>query len=150
MKQQHYHNSAVVHVTPEEAMRKIINVPAWWSENFEGKCEAAGDVFTVRFGKIYKTFKVTELSAHRMVWEVIDCHMPWLSNIKEWNGTSVVWEISKSAEGTVVSMTHIGLVPEVECYNDCRKGWNYYFEQSLLKWITDGKGMPEMMKKEAV
>ena len=150
MKQQHYHNSAIVNVTQEEAMQKIVDVPAWWSENFEGHCQAEGDVFTVRFGKIYKTFKVTELSVDRMVWEVIDCHMPWLSNITEWNGTRVVWEVSTSGDGTSVSMTHIGLVPEVECYNDCRKGWNYYFEQSLLQWITEGKGMPEKMKKEAV
>jgi hypothetical protein len=39
-------------------------------------------------------------------------------------------------------MTHIGLVPGVECYEDCKKGWNFYVGESLFRWMTEGKGLP--------
>jgi hypothetical protein len=34
------------------------------------------------------------------------------------------------------------LVPEVECYNACTGGWDHYLKGSLLKLLTEGKGMP--------
>jgi len=40
-------------------------------------------------------------------------------------------------------MTHIGLVPGIECYNDCEKGWDHYIRDCLFKLITTHKGIPE-------
>ncbi len=41
----------------------------------------------------------------------------------------------------------MGLVPEIECYNDCVKGWNFYVNESLFKLMTEGKGIPERKKE---
>jgi hypothetical protein len=42
-----------------------------------------------------------------------------------------------------IDMTHIGLFPEIECYNDCNGGWNHYIKDSLAKFLTDHKGYPD-------
>jgi len=69
-----------------------------------------------------------------------------LNDKKEWNGTKIVWKISKRDYLTQIDFTHIGLVPEIECYDNCVKGWNQYVKESLFKLITEGKGKPEKQK----
>jgi hypothetical protein len=48
---------------------------------------------------------------------------------------------------TRIDFTHVGLLPGIECYNDCSKGWNFFIKESLFKFITEGKGLPEVPKK---
>jgi hypothetical protein len=60
----------------------------------------------------------------------------------------MVFDISSTNEGTLVSVTHVGLVPEIECYEQCKKGWNFYVE-SLRKLMTEGKGEPKMAAAKA-
>jgi hypothetical protein len=148
MEKQNYNCVYSGNISPAAAADEINSVAIWWSEDFTGASEKAGDVFTVRFGKeIYKTFKITELVPEKkIVWQVIDCYMPWLNDKHEWTGTSVVWEISGKNGSTQVSMTHVGLVPEVECYNDCEKGWNYYLKESLFKLLNGQAAKPEKIK----
>jgi hypothetical protein len=54
------------------------------------------------------------------------------------------WEIAPANNGTQINFTHIGLVPGIECYNGCEKAWNFYVNESLLKLLTEGKGIPEL------
>ena len=117
----------------------------WWAKNIDGNTVNLNDVFTVNFnGGTFVTFKVTEsIPGEKIVWLVTDCHLPWLKDKTEWNGTSVVFEISPSAEGTQVTMTHVGLVPEIECYAGCEAGWNKYFKESLFKLLTENAGIPQ-------
>jgi hypothetical protein len=56
------------------------------------------------------------------------------------------FEISTVGDQTKINFTHIGLVPEIECYNMCVKGWDQYFKGSLYKLITEGKGQPQLKK----
>ena len=57
--------------------------------DFEGSLKKQEDVFTVRFGKVYITMKVTELIPdQKIVWYVTDCNKPWLKNKKEWQSQS--------------------------------------------------------------
>lgn len=130
-------------VTPEEATDAISNVPAWWARDFEGSSKAVGDTFTVRFGDTFVTFRVTELVAgKRIAWKVTDCHLHWLTDKQEWNGTEVHWDISRNGDATKVNLTHVGLVPEIECYQNCRAGWTFYATDSLYKLLTTGQGAP--------
>ena len=55
----------------------------------------------------------------------------------------MIFEISINDNKTQISFTHIGLVPEIECYDMCVKGWNQYVKGSLLNLITDGEGQPQ-------
>jgi len=140
--QQNYHSSIVVNAKANEAYNKISHVNEWWAANFEGSAKNAGDVFTVRWGETFVTFKIADAVPGKTVtWVVTDCHLPWLKDKKEWNDTKVVFEISEENGVTKVDMTHIGLTPEVECYGDCETGWNHYIKKSLPKFIEEGLGV---------
>jgi len=145
MKTQGYHSSISVKSSPRETFDGISNVAGWWSKNFEGKSSKVNDVFTVRFpsGDMYK-IRIGEIDPNkRIVWEVIDAYQGWVKNTSEWAGTKIVWEIKKeNNDGVSLDMTHIGLVPEIECYDRCNKGWNWLMQESLAKYLTEGKGLP--------
>jgi len=144
MEQQNYQGSIAADITPEEAFEGIAQVNGWWAKNFEGSAEKLNDVFTVRFGDTFVTFKVTEsIPGEKLAWHVTDCYLPWLNDKTEWNGTTVVFDIAPSGDKTKVIMTHIGLVPEVECFGACEAGWNQHFKGSLHKLLTDHAGVPQ-------
>ena len=43
---------------------------------------------------------------------------------------------------TTVTMTHAGLVPGIECYENCQKGWDFYLRESLQKLLRENEGVP--------
>jgi hypothetical protein len=61
----------------------------------------------------------------------------------EWNGTKMIFEISKQDNKTKLEITHFGLVPEFECFDACSKGWTHYLQNSLLPLIISGIGKPD-------
>ncbi len=143
-----YATTLLVAQAPDQVFSAINDVPAWWSTSFEGSTKELNDVFTVRFGAVYITSKVTELvPGMRIVWHVLDCNKPWLKNTKEWNGTNMTWDISEKDEKTMLRFTHEGLVPEIECYDACSNAWAEYLQQSLLPLLTSGKGKPTVSKQ---
>jgi hypothetical protein len=147
MKQKDYQTSISVNATAKEAQEAINNVSEWWTKNFEGNANKLNDKFTVRFGKTFVDFKISEVVPDKkIVWSVTDCYLDWLNDKKEWNNTDIVWEISGNGKATKIDMIHVGLVPEIECYNDCRKGWNFFVNESLLKLLNEGKGLPDSPK----
>ena len=144
MKEQDYHFAIEADISPAEAMDRISQVREWWTKGFEGQSERAGDTFTTRFGDTSVDFEVAELvPGRKIVWKVVDCNLPFTRDRKEWKDTTVVWELSGDARRTTVSMTHHGLVPQVECYELCKTGWNFYVGESLRKLLTEGKGLPD-------
>jgi hypothetical protein len=144
MNQQNYQSSIAAGFTPQEAFEAINHVTEWWARNIEGNTDKLNDVFTVHFGDTYVTFKITQsIPNEKIAWHVTNCYLPWLKDKTEWTGTTVVFEISRLDYETQVTMTHIGLVPEVECYNGCEAGWNKYFKGSLFKLLTEHAGVPQ-------
>ena len=145
MNQQNYQSSIAADFTPGEAFEAINQVKEWWAKNIDGRTENLNDVFTVNFsGGTFVTFEITEsVPGEKIAWHVTNCYLPWLNDKTEWNGTTVVFEISPLGDETQVTMTHIGLVPEVECFNGCEAGWNQYFKGSLFKLLTEHAGVPQ-------
>jgi len=123
-------------------------VIAWWSEDFKGSSQTIGDEFSVTFGNLhYSKHKVLDfLPFKRIVWLVTDSKLSFLKNQKEWTGTRNIFEISTENGKTKLTFTHVGLLPNIECYGDCSKGWNYYLQESLLPFILTGKGKPNEVK----
>jgi Activator of Hsp90 ATPase homolog 1-like protein len=144
MNQQNYQCSIAADFTPSEAFEAIAQVNGWWAKNFEGSAEKLDGLFTVRFGETFVTFKVTEsIPGKKLAWHVADCYLHWLSDKTEWTGTTVVFDIAPIGDKTQVTMTHVGLVPEVECFDACEAGWNQHFRGSLYKLLTEQVGVPE-------
>jgi hypothetical protein len=153
MENENYHKSIIVNISAEQAMKKISQVNLWWKKDFKGSAEKLNDRFTVPFGEpSFVDFIVSELIPDKkIVWKVTDCYLPWFRDTKEWNKTEVVFQLSEEiarpddivARGvTKIDFTHIGLVPEVECYDVCEKGWNGHIN-TLDQLINEGKGLPE-------
>lgn len=41
-----------------------------------------------------------------------------------------------------IRFTHVGLVPDYECFDVCDVAWSFYIQQSLRSHITSGAGQP--------
>lgn len=141
MENKNYHRTITVNASATEAMKKISEVNCWWKKDFSGSAEKLNDIFTVPFGEpSFVDFVVSEIiPGKKAVWKVTDCYLPWFNDKKEWNNTEVVFELSEADGKTQIDFTHVGLVPEVECYNVCEKGWDGHVTESLVKFINEGK-----------
>ena len=119
-----------------------------WAKDLTGKSRKLNDEFTVRFGETFVNFRLIEVIPDRkVVWDVTDCYLHSFKDKTEWTGTKIVFEISEKNDLTRIDLTHVGLFPGVECYENCEKGWNFYFKESLFKLITTGKGQPQTPKE---
>ncbi len=145
MENKNYHRTIVVNASAEEAMKKISQINCWWKKDFSGSAEKLNDNFTVPFTEpSFVDFVVSEfMPGKKTVWKVTDCYLPWFQDKKEWNNTEVVFQLSEENGKTKIDFTHIGLVPEVECYSVCEKGWDGHVTKSLASFINEGEGRPE-------
>ena len=145
MENHDYHAAITVSQTANEAFTAINSVSKWWTEKLEGSSEKLNDIFTVDFGdKNFVTHKLIEvIPGKKLVWLVTDCYLSWFNNKTEWKNTKMRFDISSSGNQTKIDFTHIGLVPEIECFDICKKGWDQYVKDSLFKLITEGKGQPQ-------
>jgi hypothetical protein len=133
--------------TPNEAFDAINNVRGWWTEDMEGSSQKLNDEFTVRF---FDDIQVTTqklvdvVPDKKVVWLVTESDLNFLEDQNEWTGTKISFEITRKNNQTQIHFTHLGLVPEIECYKDCSVGWKRYINGSLLHLLTEGKGKPEL------
>jgi hypothetical protein len=139
-----YHASIVVPGSVKKASEAISQVSSWWTENITGSSKNKDDIFEVHFGETFSKFRIIENLPGKIIrWHVMDCNLHWMKNKKEWKDTEVLWEISFVDDSTRIDMTHVGLVPGIECFEDCNKGWNHYVKVSLYKLLTEGRGEPD-------
>ncbi|MDB5095182.1 MAG: Activator of Hsp90 ATPase 1 family protein [Candidatus Eremiobacteraeota bacterium] len=62
--------------------------------------------------------------------------------VSDWVGTTIAFDISPSGDGgSRLRLRHIGLTPQLECFELCRRGWDYYL-QSLVEYVDSGQGRP--------
>jgi hypothetical protein len=130
--------------SPAEAFAAINNVRGWWSGQIDGPTDKRGGEFTYRYKDIhYSKQRVTELiPGKKVVWLVLDSSLNFIKDKTEWNGTKVTFEITKKGDQTEVRFTHVGLVPDHECFNACANAWGSYINGSLRSFIATGKGQP--------
>lgn len=144
MKKQDYNASITVDATAKEVYNSINSVAKWWTDDLKGGSKKLGDEFTVQFADIHiSTQKLIELIPdQKVVWLVTDSNLSFVKDKQEWKNTKISFELTEQDHKTEVRFTHFGLIPEIECFEGCSKGWDYYFKGSLYKLLTEGKGTP--------
>jgi uncharacterized protein YndB with AHSA1/START domain len=149
MKQKNFTTTILVDQSPEEVFKAVNNVRGWWSEEIEGVTDKLGAEFKFHYKDLHRsTHKITEfVPGKKVVWHVLDAKINFVKDKTEWNGTDVVFEISKKEDKTELRFTHVGLVPSIECYGDCSGAWGFHINDSLRNLITTGEGKPN--KKES-
>ncbi|MCU1493215.1 MAG: hypothetical protein JWO62_979 [Acidimicrobiaceae bacterium] len=142
MNAQNFTCNYTVDQSPDEVFDAIVNVPAWWTGDVEGSADKLGDEFTYRYGSVhYSKQKITELlPGEKVVWRVVDSHLQDPEDSSEWTGTEITFEIAGKGDQTEVSFAHLGLSPELECFESCSSAWGFYINSSLRRLITTGEG----------
>lgn len=146
MEDKNYTTSITVKQSPEAVFAAINNVRGWWSEDVEGNTGMLGDVWYYHARDLHRcTLKVVEwLPGQRVAWRVLDNHFSFVADRTEWIGTTIAFDIEPVGEGARLTFTHIGLVPDYECYDVCHDAWGTYIRGSLKALITSGSGRPNV------
>lgn len=130
--------------TPKEVFDAVTNVRGWWSEEIEGSTVKLDDEFRYKYEDVHRChLKLSEvIPDEKVVWLVLENYFKFTEDKSEWTGTKMNFEISKIDNKTQLRFTHLGLVPEYECFEVCSNAWTHYIQESLFKLITTGKGQP--------
>ena len=59
----------------------------------------------------------------------------------EWAGTTIVFELAPADGGSELRFRHVGLTPQLECFDMCHEGWTHYLA-SLVAYVDTGEGHP--------
>ena len=128
--------------SPHEVFAAINNVSGWWQGEIEGSTDKLNDEFTYQMEEMhFSKQKIVEfIPDQKVVWLVTESKLNFVSKKNEWTGTKIIFEISEINHKTQLRFTHLGLVPEFECYGGCSGAWGDLVEKSLFSLITTGKG----------
>lgn len=150
MKNRDFTLTLSVDQTPEEVFAAVTNVRGWWSQGLEGRSAKVGDEFTYRHKDLHRsTHRVTEAaSGKRVIWRTVDANLSHSKDPTEWIGTEARFDIARKGNKTELRFTHVGLVPEFDCFEACSTGWSFYVGESLHRLITTGTGKPDPKRSE--
>lgn len=139
MTAQDYSTKFVVDCTPEQAYAVITRVRNWWPE-IEGSAGKSGDTFKHRFQDMHRCELVVKdmVPGNKIVWTVVDNYFGFTKDQTEWKGTDIVFEIARKGDETEIKFTHVGLIPEYECYDVCSNAWSGILNGTLRGLIADG------------
>ncbi|MEJ5994452.1 SRPBCC family protein [Pedobacter sp. Du54] len=142
MAKSNFTTTLFVKQSPEEVFTAINNVRGWWQGDIEGNTTQLDDEFSYRMNDVhFSKQEIVELIPNeKITWLVKDSNLSFTRKTDEWTGTSISFEIAEINNKTQVRFTHVGLVPEIECYDGCSSAWEQLIQESLQSLITTGKG----------
>lgn len=146
----HFQQTIALNADPAKvyaAIATTAGLRGWWTTACNGDTRIGG-VIHFGFECADKDMRVEHLEANREVrWLCTHAHIgvDGLAHRDEWVGTRMVFRLAASDGGrTRLDFEHIGLVPELECYDLCDKGWRYFLD-SLKQFVETGRGTPHTM-----
>ncbi len=132
----------LVDKSTSDVFNAINNVRGWWQGEIEGNSSKLNDEFTYRMEDIHfsKQQLIEVIPDKKIVWLVTESKLNFIKDKTEWENTKIIFEISEFNNKTQLRFTHMGLVPEIECFGACSNAWVDLIHKSLFSLITTGKG----------
>lgn len=132
--------------SPHEVFQAVTNVAGWWSEDIRGNSAKLNDEFIFEVAGVhFSRQKLIEvIPDKKVVWHITEADMSFIKQRDEWVGTKVMFDISTEGADTLLTFTHQGLVPQVECYKACMPAWTEYIQHSLKQLVETGTGDPNL------
>ncbi len=128
--------------TKEQVYEAIAEEMSDWWTLMNGKFINVGDQAETNFGASPTRWKFEARALNKPQFIELYCceanhvHQGLSDGIREeWLGTKLVFEISEHDGITSIDFTHIGLEPQLECFDICKAGWDHYFSGSLKKYL---------------
>jgi len=142
MTTQNFTTAILVNQTPTEVFNAINNVRGWWQGEIEGSTDKLNDEFTYRMESFhFSKQKIVEfIPGKKVVWLVIESKLNSFKDKSEWTGSKIIFEIAEINNKTQLRFSHLGLVPQIECYGNCSNAWTALIQESLFSLVTTGKG----------
>ena len=122
-----------------EALTDETVISHWWTA--VTRSERHGNEVRLRAGADetpFVSFTVEHApGTSEVTWTVTECAV-----MADWVGTRPSFSVQQNDDGTcTIEFRHIGLSPALECFDQCRAGWNH-FMPSLGQFLETGAGRP--------
>ena len=122
-----------------DALTSLEGLMGWWASSARGSGSAGGR-FKLGFAGLDETMTMRVDVAEPttdVAWTCLE-H----TGLRDWKGTKIVFNMAdRGADQTALSFRHIGLVPDLECYEQCHAGWQHFLA-SLRSFVERGRGNP--------
>jgi uncharacterized protein YndB with AHSA1/START domain len=119
-----------------DALTTVEGLAGWWT-TVTGDGLTGGEL-TFSFGPASQAVMRVDV-AERGVgvrWTNLACML------EDWVGTTVHFALEATpAGGTELKFRHAGLTPRLECFTDCKSGWDHFIP-SLRAYVETGTGHP--------
>jgi uncharacterized protein YndB with AHSA1/START domain len=136
---QDYVSRLTLNASPDavfDALTTLDGLAAWWTP-VTGSGLTGGQL-SFDFGPTSQAVMRVDL-AERGVgvhWTNVACH------VTDWVGTTLHFDITPTPTGgTELRFRHAGLTPRLECFSDCKSGWDHFIP-SLGAYVETGVGHP--------
>ncbi len=142
MTRQDFTTTLVVDQTPKQVFNAIKNPQNWWPGEIKGSSGKLNDEFEYRYKELHfsKQRIVEIIPDKKVVWLVTESIINYAEDKAEWTGTKISFEISEMDNKTQLRFTHLGLDPQIECFDSCSNSWSQIIQQSLFSLLAKGKG----------
>jgi uncharacterized protein YndB with AHSA1/START domain len=137
-----YASRVIVHASRERvfgALGTLDGPRGWWTPLVSGSAASGGEL-RFAFEGLDETIVMRVDVARRpsaVHWWCVD-H----TGHPEWVGTKLTFDFLERGPGqSELRFRHIGLVPELECYGVCERGWNSFLP-SIVAYVEQGQGSP--------
>ncbi len=142
-----------VKVSSEKVFEAVTTgINSWWGNVDNARIEKVGDEFSIFFEEntIWR-FVISKMDRFEAVhWTCVHAYHAYggLKGIeKEWLNSKIKWQIKDLKNGeTQIRFEHIGLTPELNCYDICHAGWTHFVASSLKQYLETGKGLPNLVE----
>ncbi len=125
------------------ALTTLEGLAGWWSD-VAGDGRVDGELRFYFGDDVPAIFHVDEaVPATRVQWTCLGYgHLP------DWGGTVLTFALApRSDGGCELSFRHTGLTPKLECFDECKAGWDHFLP-SLRQYVDTGIGNPRQSEAD--